>query len=86
VLADKTYRAVCVQIVRLLKEERERIGVSRYALADKCGLSEQMIGYVERGLRNPSLETALRISSGLEVDLGEIIKRAYRLVLKSTGK
>jgi transcriptional regulator with XRE-family HTH domain len=78
VVADKTHHAVCVQIVRLLREERERQGFSKYALAERSGLSEQMIGYVERGMRQPSLETVVRMAAGLEVDLGNLIKRAYR--------
>jgi len=79
VVPDKTHHAVCVEVVRLLREARERRGVSKYALAERSGLSEQMIGYVERGARNPSLETVVRISAGLEVNLGDIIKRAHKM-------
>ena len=46
-------------------------------MAERSGLSEQMIGYVERGMRRPSLETVVRMAAGLEVDLGDVIKRAY---------
>jgi transcriptional regulator with XRE-family HTH domain len=80
VVADKTHHAVCVQIVRLLREERERRGLSKYAVALRSGLSEQMIGYVERGLRQPSLETTVRLAAGLEVNLGEIINQASKAV------
>ena len=81
---DKTHRAVCAEVVRLLAEERKRQGITKYALAQRSGLSEQSIGYIERGLRQPYLETIVRISSGLEVDLGEIMKRAFENVGKST--
>ena len=77
-MVNKAHHAVCVQIVRLLREERERQGLSKYAAAARSGLSEQMIGYVERGLRRPSLETVVRMAAALEVDLAEIIKRAYK--------
>ena len=77
-LPDKTYHAVCVQVARLLREERERQKLSKYAMAERSGLSEQMIGYVERGMRNPSLETVLRMTAALEVDLGEFVRRAYK--------
>lgn len=77
-MGDKTHQKVCTQVVRLLREERERQGLSKYAVAERSGLSEQMVGYVERGLRHPSLETVLRLASALEVDLGEIIKKAYK--------
>ena len=79
-VADKTHHAICVQIVRLLQEERERRGLSKYAVALRSGLSEQMIGYVERGLRQPSLETTVRLAAGIEVDLGKIINRASKTV------
>ena len=82
-LLDKTYHAVCVQVARLFQEERKRQGLSKYAVADRSGLSEQMIGYVERGMRNPSLETVLRMAAALELDLGDIIKRAYKAAAKS---
>jgi transcriptional regulator with XRE-family HTH domain len=80
VVADKTHHAVCVHIVRLLQEERERKKLSRYAVAQRSGISEQMIGYVERGLRQPSLETVVRIASGIGVDLGNIVKQANKVV------
>jgi transcriptional regulator with XRE-family HTH domain len=79
-VSDKTHRLVCVQIVRLLQEERERKKLSRYAVAARSGLSEQMVGYVERRLRNPSLETVVRLAGGIGVDLASIIKRAYESV------
>ena len=82
-LPDKTYHAVGVQVARLLREERERQNISKYALAERSGLSEQMIGYVERGMRNPSLETVLRLTQALKVDLGDIVKRAFKAVSKS---
>ena len=76
--ADKSARALCDQIVRILREERERRGLSKYTVAQRCGLSQQMIGYVERGLRAPSLETVVRLAAGLEIDLADVIARASR--------
>jgi transcriptional regulator with XRE-family HTH domain len=45
-------------------------------LAAKAGLSQPMISYVERGMRIPTLETALRIAAALDVDLWRLIKQA----------
>ena len=78
--ADKAHYAVCIQVVRLLREERKRQGLSKYAMAERSGLSEQMIGYVEKGMRRPSLETVVRMAAGLKIDLADIIRRAYRNV------
>jgi len=41
------------------------------ALAAKTGLSQQMVSYVERELRNPSLDTLLRITAGLGIRLSD---------------
>ena len=47
-------------------------------LAEESGLSQQMISYVERGMRNPTLDTLLRIAGVLKVDLSEILACATR--------
>jgi len=47
-------------------------------VAQRAGLSQQMVSYVERGMRNPTLETLLRISAALEVDLAKIIHQAIQ--------
>jgi transcriptional regulator with XRE-family HTH domain len=74
----KVSHAECERIIYLLKEERERRGLSKYVIAQKSGLSQQAIGYMEKGLRIPSLETVLRIAKAINVDLAEIIKRAQK--------
>jgi len=45
-------------------------------LAESAGLSQQMVSYVERGMRNPTLATLLRICGVLKLNLGEVIKKA----------
>ena len=45
-------------------------------VADRAGLSQQMVSYVEREIRRPTLETALRVAAALNVDLGDLIKAA----------
>ena len=73
---DSVRQAVCAEVARLLREERLRQGLSMTALAEQAGLSQQMISYVERGLRNPTLDTLLRITGVLEIELGEVVQRA----------
>jgi transcriptional regulator with XRE-family HTH domain len=69
-------RAICTQVIRLLREEREKRGLSKYALSAQCGLSQQTISYMERGLRQPSFETVLRIADGIGLNLEDILKKA----------
>jgi transcriptional regulator with XRE-family HTH domain len=80
--AHKFYNELSERIVRLLRTERERQGLSKYAVEQRSGISQQMVGYVERGMRKPSLETALRMADGLGVDLADIIKEARKSVRK----
>lgn len=53
-------------------------------LAEKCGLSQPMIGYVEQEARNPSLDTLLRITEALKISLAEVIARATEAASAST--
>lgn len=80
------YEAIRKEIVRLLREEREKKRLSKYAVAQRSGVSESMVGLVERGLRNPSLELTLRMADGIGADLPVLIKTAQDKVLKLTKK
>ena len=65
-------------MIRRLREERNKRGLSMNVLAQRSGLSHSMISLIERDLRNPSLDTLLRITEVLEVDLGKIITQASK--------
>ena len=69
-------RSVSLEVVRRLRQERIRRGISLNQLAGKAGLSRSMVSYVERGMRNPTLDTLLRMAEALKLDLWKTIKRA----------
>ena len=48
------------------------------AVAERAGLSQQMVSYVERGMRSPTLETVLRIAYALDLDPAEVIRLARK--------
>lgn len=75
-------QTLCVKAIALLKEERERRKLSKYFVAQESGLSPQMVGYVENGTRNPTLETVLRMAEAMNVDFENIIKQARRELSK----
>ena len=77
---------MCAQVVKLLREEREKRGISKYVLSAQCGLAQQTISYMERGLRQPSFETILRIADGMGVNLEDVLGRARAAVSKKSGK
>jgi len=56
------------------------------AVAERGGLSQQMVSYVERGMRNPSLDTMLRMAAALEIDLGNVLQRAQRSAARLKAK
>ena len=69
---------VCI-VVRLIRNEREKQKISMNVLSKRAGLSQAMISLVERDLRNPTLDTLLRIANALELDLGKVISKATKL-------
>jgi transcriptional regulator with XRE-family HTH domain len=68
--------AICSAVASIMKEERIKRGLSMTTVAARAGLSQQMISYVERGMRNPTLDTLLRVADVLNVSLDDIIHRA----------
>ena len=79
-LSNKSLDAVSSQVAVLLKEEREKRGISLNVLAQKAGLSRQTISYVEQQVQNPTLDTLLRLSFAMEIELADLIKRASQTV------
>jgi transcriptional regulator with XRE-family HTH domain len=75
---DAGREAVCRRVAALLREARERQGLSMTAVAERAGLSQQMVSYVERGMRKPTLDTLIRVAEALELDLVEVLARAMR--------
>jgi len=79
VLNSKKRTAICSEVANILKGERKKRRLSMTTLAAKAGLSQQMVSYVERGMRNPTLETLLRITDALDIDLAKVIIRASKV-------
>jgi len=75
--------AIGSQLAVILKTEREKRDLSLKALAAKSGISRQTISYVEQEVQSPSLDTLLRITLAMEVDLAKIIARAHKRALKA---
>ncbi|MCI5543880.1 MAG: helix-turn-helix transcriptional regulator [Azospirillum sp.] len=61
-------------MVALLKQERQRQGISCYKLAKGCGLSKTSIAYIEKNENKPTLRTLVMIADYLNVDLSEYLK------------
>ena len=70
-------------MARILRRERLKQNLSMTALSSQAGLSQQSVSYIERGMRIPNLDTLLRITDVLKIDLEAIIREARK---RSTGQ
>ena len=75
-LAEQRRQRIASEVARLLHEERQRANLSMTTVAERGGLSSQMVGYVERGIRMPTLDTLLRMTDALGVSLPELLRKA----------
>lgn len=64
------------ELAKLLRREREARDLSLSTVAERAGLSYQMVSYVERDMRLPTVETMVRIAWAIGVDPAEILKQA----------
>jgi transcriptional regulator with XRE-family HTH domain len=77
-VSSKMHQAMASQVARILRVERQKLGLSLSTLGERAGLSYQMISYVEREMRSPTLDTLLRITGALHVSLAEVMRRAEK--------
>jgi transcriptional regulator with XRE-family HTH domain len=84
--SDKSQQIVCARVAQILRQEREKRGLSMNRVAERAGLSQQMVSYVEREMRNPTLETLLRIAAAMEIDFVEVMRRAIKSARKTNPK
>ena len=64
------------RVIALLREERNKQGISQETLAKKAGLSRTGIRHVESGNFKPTLYTLLKIAEALGISLSRLIQRA----------
>jgi len=57
----------------VLQRHREAKKLSRQALAQKAGRHQTYVGMIERGMSNPSLDTANAIAEALEIPFSKLI-------------
>jgi transcriptional regulator with XRE-family HTH domain len=86
VASDKSQEVVCSRVARILRREREKRGLSMNMVAERAGLSQQMVSYVEREMRSPTLETLLRIAAAMEISLVKVLGQAVKEVHKVAAK
>ena len=63
-----------IQLGRIIREKRESRRLTQVELADKSNLDRNYIGMVERGERNPSYLSLLKIAKGMDMPVHQLIK------------
>ncbi len=57
---------------KIVREKRERQGMTIREAAEKCGLSDRGLEMIELGDSDPKLSSVLNIAHALKIDIGEI--------------
>jgi ribosome-binding protein aMBF1 (putative translation factor) len=63
-----------VELGRRIRARREGLGISRGALARRCGVYALFLKDIEEGLEVPELITLYRIGNVLNVSLAELLE------------
>lgn len=70
-------------IGRKIKELRKKKKLTQEGLAEKCGLDYTSIGAAERGERNLSIRSLLRVADALDADAGYFIPASKKMSVKT---
>jgi transcriptional regulator with XRE-family HTH domain len=73
---DALRSKVCSAVARLLREERERQMLSMSEVAGRAGISQQMVSYVERGMRVPTIDTLFRLAQAMGLSPVSLLAKA----------
>jgi transcriptional regulator with XRE-family HTH domain len=68
-------RKECVRFGRIVSRLRVERGFSQEGFAAATGLHRTYMGGIERGERNPTLTTILRIAEGLKIEPTELFRQ-----------
>ena len=63
-----------VQLGQRIREIRVQKGMTQSEIAERCGMASNYIAMLERGERNPTYLTLLKIAEGCDVSISELIK------------
>jgi len=65
---------VGVRLGRIVRDGRERMGLSKTGLADRAAVSRQMIAELEDGSANPTLDTVVAVLDGLGLEVEVVVR------------
>jgi len=62
----------------ILRQERERAGMTQEDLAAAAGLHRTTISLLERGIKSPTLQTLFRVCDALSIDASTVVRRVTK--------
>ena len=71
---------LAIQFGQVLRECRTKLGLSQETLAFNTELHTNHISFLERGLRQPSLETIFTLANALHLKPDELIRKVQEKV------
>ena len=75
---NESLSSVTKDFARILKKIRKEKNLTQHDLEERSGLSLRMISDLERGVRQPSLITLIKLSKGLDISLMNLIEQLVR--------
>jgi transcriptional regulator with XRE-family HTH domain len=58
---------------QVVRRHRRALDLSQQQLGERCGLTQEYISGIERGKRNPTIQSIWTLSEGLEASAGELL-------------
>ncbi len=59
-----------------IKTQRASLGISQEELAHRAGLHRTYVSDLERGVRNPSLDSVEKLARALELSMSQLFEKA----------
>lgn len=69
-----TNETLLKELGQTIRKKRVLYGLTQVKLAQKCQMDRNYIGMLERGERNPSYLSLLKIAEGLDMTVYQLIK------------
>ena len=70
----KSRRPEAAQFGRVVRQHRERLGLTQEQLAELAGISATYVGFIERGDSVPTLTIVLQLAGALELRPAELLR------------
>ena len=67
-----------------IRQGRLKLDLTQYALAEEVGVSHNFLGDIERGIKAPSITTAIRLANVLNISLDVLFAESLTCLVNET--